>query len=496
MMMKRSSKEVEKNNDNSLQCLIEDGAATPFSTNKGELYCTISTSGINKNYLLSSDSFRVAFKSTYKKYTGKIITDNQFQYMLNEMEVMAFDNKLPYMLSNRICKYDNAIIYDMSEADNLCVKIKDGTCKIEETPKMLFRRTNIQADQVKPDFSVDETSLSKMLKKHLNIPGKKLRDLYAVWLASCFFPDIQHMILAVYGEKGSSKSTLLQRTVQIIDPVIKGAELNSIPKKSDLELRLDASLVCAFDNISSRQLKYISDLFCQSVTGSVAVKKKLYENTDLITTDLKSIVLLNGTELVIGRSDLMERAILVPMKKLSPENIRNENEMEAVFRKALPRILGACLKIVAIASNDTVPITTGHKTRIASFYDTAIRVGRAMGFEDEYTDKLLIMNGKRGNRETLKNDVIVDCLLILLNGKQEYKNSMTNFFNELKEIAKSYNISLSEFPSIPNKLRAKLDRVQSNLKEEYGITYSVHNIGRYREIRIIQNMETDSIENS
>ena len=119
-----------------------------------------------------------------------------------------------------------------------------------------------------------------------------------------------------------------------------------------------------------------------------------------------------------------------------------------------------------------------------------------MGFEDEYTDKLLIMNGKRGNRETLKNDVIVDCLLILLNGKQEYKNSMTNFFNELKEIAKSYNISLSEFPSIPNKLRAKLDRVQSNLKEEYGITYSVHNIGRYREIRIIQNMETDSIENS
>ena len=81
--MKRSSKEVEKNNDNSLQCLIEDGAATPFSTNKGELYCTISTSGINKNYLLSSDSFRVAFKSTYKKYTGKIITDNQFQYMLN-----------------------------------------------------------------------------------------------------------------------------------------------------------------------------------------------------------------------------------------------------------------------------------------------------------------------------------------------------------------------------------------------------------------------------
>lgn len=311
----KKSKE-ESSNSISLQELVENGSITPFSTPKGEFYCTINTGGVNKNCILSSPSFRVAFKSVYKKYTDEIISDIQFKYMLEELEVMAFENKIPYMLSNRICEFNGAIIYDLSESDNRCVRIKDGTCKIVKTPKMLFKRTNIQSDQVKPDFSVDETSLSKMLKKHFNIPSKKLRDLYSVWLVSCFFPNIQHMILAVYGEKGSSKSTLLQRTVQIIDPVIKGAELNSMPKKSDLELRLNASLVSAFDNISSRQLKYISDIFCQSVTGSVAIKRELYKNIDLIATDLKSIVLLNGTELVISRSDLMERAILLPMKKL------------------------------------------------------------------------------------------------------------------------------------------------------------------------------------
>ena len=480
----------EKGNRNYLQELVEDGVITPFSNPKNEFFCSISTDGVTKNYLLSGSSFRVAFKSVYKKYTGEIINDNQYKYMFDELEVMAFENKLSYMLSNRICSHDNAILYDLSESENLCMKIEGGKYKIVQTPKMLFKRTNIMADQVKPDFSVDETSLSKMLKKHLNIPNKKLRDLYSVWLVTCFFPDIQHMILAVYGEKGSSKSTILARTVQIIDPVIKGAELNSIPKKSDLGLRLNASLVSAFDNVSQSDLRNLHDLFCQSVTGGMEPKRMLYKDTDLVTTDIKSIVLLNGTELVISRSDLMERTILLPTKKLKAENIRNENEMESAFRAELPRILGACLKLVAKASNDTVPITTGHKTRIASFYDTAILVGRAMGFEDEYTDGLLMMNGKRGNQETLKNDVIVECLLILIGEEREYKCSMTNLLSKLKEIGKLYNIPLSEFPALSNKLRSRLDRIQSNLKEEYGITYSIHNIGKYKEIRFIQDKDT------
>lgn len=492
--MKKRSKEEQENRDY-LKELVEIGSITPFSTPKGEFYCTINTGEINKNYLLTSPSFRVAFKSVYNKYTHEIINDNQYKNMLDELEVLAFDNKLSYMLSNRICRYDNDILYDLSELENLCVKISEGSYKIEESPKMLFKRTNIQADQERPDFSVDETSLPKMLKVHLNIPSKKLRDLYSIWLVSCFFPDIQHMILAVYGEKGSSKSTLLQRTVQIIDPVIKGAELNSMPKKSDLGLRLSASLVSAFDNVSPQQLKNLSDLFCQTVTGSISPKRKLYDDLELILINLRSIVLLDGTELVISRSDLMERAILLPMKKLKSQSIRNENEMETAFRAELPRILGACLKLVATASNDTVPITTGHKTRVASFYDVAIRVGRAMGFEDEYTDELLMMNRKRGNQEVLKDSIIAECLSILMADHEEYKNSVSGLLSELKEIGKSLNIPLAEFPNQPNRFSRELNALKSNLEAEYGITYSIRNAGKYREICIVQDMETGGNDN-
>ena len=81
-MMKKMRKE-DTSKEISLQELVEDGALCPFSSSKNELYCSICTDGVTRNYLLSSPSFRVAFKSAYKKYTGEIITDIQFKYKLD-----------------------------------------------------------------------------------------------------------------------------------------------------------------------------------------------------------------------------------------------------------------------------------------------------------------------------------------------------------------------------------------------------------------------------
>lgn len=194
--MKKSNK-IDGNDRNEffLDQMVADGVLTPFATPDEALHCTINTKEVSKNYLLSAPSFRVAFKSAYKKYSGEVISDNQFKLMLGNMEVMAFENKIKYMLSSRICKHEGAVIYDLNESRNLCVKINNGECRIVHTPAMLFKRSQLQIDQVEPDFSVNPQSLPQMLKKHLNIRNKKLLDLYSIWLVTCFMPDIQHMHL-------------------------------------------------------------------------------------------------------------------------------------------------------------------------------------------------------------------------------------------------------------------------------------------------------------
>lgn len=475
------------------QQMVENGIICPFS-NSENLWCFIKDDCCGKSYQLSSSSFRLAFKSLYKKHYGELLNNNEYAYMLDELEVMAFENKLDYPLSNRICKKDGAILYDLQESENLCVRIENGICKIEQTPKMIFKRTSLSVDQVAPNFSIDPTTLPKILSKHLNIRSKKILQLYSIWLVTCFLPDIQHPILVSYGEKGSSKSTLLKRTVQIIDP--QTIELTSMPSKAgDIDIRLSSTYVCAFDNISPRQLTLsISNLFCQTVTSGASPKRKLYSDSELVITDIKSILLLDGTDLVISKSDLMERALLIPMKKLGSQKLQNEISLEQSFGKALPDILGACFQLVAIACNDTKPIETDHKTRIASFYDTAIRVGRALGFEDSYTDELLWMNQKRINQETLTDSVIAQCLRELMSKQTEYRKSVTDLLNDLKGIGEILHIPPSEFPNQPNRLSRLLNELKSNLEAEYGISYKICNIGKCKEIRITRRTDSDSTD--
>lgn len=475
---------------NILEEMMASGILIPFGTLNEGFWCTIKDNGMGKSYPLSSTNFRVAFKSIYKKYYGKLLNNIQFTSLLEELEVLAFENKLNYPLTNRICKMDDAIIYDLNETENLCVWVEKGMCKITKTPERRFKRTTLSVDQVAPKLSADPATLPKMLRKHLNI-SKKTLELYCIWLVTCFIPDIQHPILVAFGEKGSSKSTLLQRTVQIIDPQI--IELNSLPKPGDLELRLSSTYVCAFDNLQQLRCD-TSNLLCQTVTGGAATKRKFYTDSELVITDVQSIVLLNGTDLVISRSDLMERSLLIPMKKLSPKRLQSEIELTQAFNAELPSILGACFQLLAIASNDTKPIETNHRTRIASFYDAAIRVGRAFGFTDSYTDKLLWMNQKQINREALSDSVIAQCLNELMMEYQEYKNSVTVLLSDLKGIGEELSIPLSEFPKQPNQLSRRLNELKSNLEAEYGISYRIVNMGKYKEIRITKKQESDSTE--
>lgn len=481
---------MKEKETNILKELIEDGIIFPSSTVDGGFWCYIKDGKAGKSYPLFSDAFRVAFKAIYKKQYGEILSKNQFTYLLDELEVLAFENKLDYPLAKRICRMNEAIIYDLQEAENRCMRIAHGKCEITQTPKLLFKRTNLSLDQVAPKLSTDPATLPKMLKKHLNI-NKKTLELYCIWLVTCFIPDIQHPILVAFGEKGSSKSTLLQRTVQILDPQI--IALNSLPKPGDLELRLSSTYVCAFDNLQQLRNE-TSNLLCQTVTGGASAKRKFYTDSELVITDIQSIVLLNGTDLIISKSDLMERSLLIPMKKLSPERLQSEIELSQAFDAELSSILGACFQLLAMASNDTKPIETGHRTRIASFYDAAIRVGRALGFEDIYTDKLLWINQKRINQEALSDSVIAQCLNELMLEETEYKNSVTGLLNDIKEIGEELGIPLSEFPKQPNQMSKRLNELKSNLESEYGISYKICNIGRYKEIRITKKQESDSTD--
>lgn len=51
-------------------------------------------------------------------------------------------------------------------------------------------------------------------------------------------------------------------------------------------------------------------------------------------------------------------------------------------------ILGCCFKLLATALNDEEPVTVS-KTRMADAFDLMVRIGRALGYEDDTISQLL-----------------------------------------------------------------------------------------------------------
>ena len=91
--------------------------------------------------------------------------------------------------------------------------------------------------QVSPDFDSEGSKLCGYIKKHFNIPTKEERLLFALYLVSCFIPDINCPVLILYEEKGSGKSSCLRKIRQVISP--SSADLTGMPKTlDDLALRL------------------------------------------------------------------------------------------------------------------------------------------------------------------------------------------------------------------------------------------------------------------
>ena len=123
------------------------------------------------------------------------------------------------------------------------------------------------------------------------------------------------------------------------------------------------------------------------------------------------------------------------------------------------------------------------KTRMADFFEAAIKIGRVFSMEDEETAELLWSNHEFVNRQTLCENIVAQCLEEFMLKRKEYKGSVTELLGKLYEVAENNNIKLSSLPGQPNVLSRRLNEIKSNL-EMAGIFYEVKNKGSFREIHV------------
>lgn len=474
-----SEKREQRLIENIKTCLSEK-VLQAYRLQTGDSLAIIETEG-TRTFPLHSKVFSLALRAFYKGRFSEYISDADTNDIISYLDVVAYENTLDYELLNRIYKDEEQIIYDLN-SDGEVVLVTGGEYSIGYLTELLFKRNQFYQNQITPKLQQNPQRLLYYVQKHFNLKNDDQVKVLAIYLASCFWGNsIQHPILYLQGDMGSSKSTSLRKIETLIDP--KSIDLLGVPKGMDgLELRLADSYYMTLDNISYAS-KSLSDILCRAVTGGSVTKRMLYENTQEISVKIKALIGITSISMVFTEADILDRTLILNLQRLG-DDTKTEQTIWEEFNKDLPHMLGCCFACIAGALEDKKPVKIENRIRLYDWEECCVKIGRTLGISDQKTAELLTMNQHAVNRETLNESVVAQCLIIFMRGKIYYKSSVEELLAELKKVAEKNAINVHLLPKAPNHLSRKLNLIKPCLEYEAGISYDIRNVGNHREINI------------
>lgn len=468
--------------------LLERDVIRVVTTSDNEYLCAIKNDTLNnyKTFSLEEMECRYAMNKLFYDQEKKYLTANQIQKCVDILKAVAHTRQINTSLANRIyMESDNQIVYDLNE--EVSVLIEPDNVEFCYVDEWTFRRGAGYKPQVEPNLDVGPEALLPLIKKHFNFTYEYEEKLFMLYLVLAYM-DVQHYILFLYGEKGSSKSSTLKKVAKLIDPQ-KGNVIGMPKSVEDLQLRLHHNYFLGLDNLSFISTS-MSDVLCQSVTGSEVARRKLFTNTEEIILDIKCLVAINSVSMIVNKSDLMDRALILKMKRLDPLAMKTEKKMWDEFDRDIPVFLGAIFNTIALTLDDSEDIPDGTKfVRLADYHAMALRVGRVLGMDDEEVTKLMWRNQNTINGELLLNDVLSLCILQFFEENTEYRGSVTDFLHELRKVAEDNNINVNLLPTQPQAFSRKLNAMKSNLAQYGDIHYKIIKRQTYKEIVIAKIIE-------
>lgn len=383
----------------------------------------------------------------------------------------------------------DSIIYDIQGSDKY-ISIIENDVKIldKKKSKIIFLNNNPPSSQpISPNLNILTNQYLEVLKKvFMNI---KNDVLFAVYLALLFVRNINHPLLIISGEYGAAKTTFTRMVAKIANP--QCGDVSPMPKSlDDVATVIHNSYFTAFNNLSyiSREL---ADLLCLATTGGNYQKRKLYTDSDVSSMYLHNPIAINGLNLSFPYSDLMDRAIVLELSRISPSERLSEEDVWEKFYHYLPDIQGCIFKLLSKAIYTYKDVKLTDTPRLADFarwgYAVAesIEIGLGNEFLCQYKE-----NANNLLKSAAESNPLLNAVSNLMANIDYWEGSSTKLLVALQKAYYSTTISNQlprSFPTTANVLSRRLNILQNDLKV---LGFSL-NIGRdsKRYISITKNME-------
>lgn len=446
---------------------------TLFTDERGGAYAKAKYDGHFKTYSLEKDDFKNWLKIKLQKLMGDNVPDSSLiTNCKNQLIAHANLEGETYTLSNRVAKKDGDFWYDLADTQHRAVKTTENGWKIINKTPILFRRSSNSNPQIVPSKTGDPCKLLD----YINISDEKSKVLLMVYLISLFVPDIPHAILILYGAEGSAKSTLLEFIREIVDP--SRVPLLTLPKnEKGLMGVLDRNYCGFFDNIS-RLSQTHSDHFCRATTGAGLEFRKLYTDNDTIIRNYKRCIAFNGLDRVATQPDLLDRSIVLKLKRISDDKRQEISVMKRDFKDSLPSILGGIFTVLSKAKKIYPEISLKKKPRMADFFKWGYAIAEALeGTSGKEFARLFYENEREKTKYNLVDNPFAVAIDGFINKRKKWSGTAEELLEEIHTFAKEEGINSKhkKFPSTAVWITRRLNEISTTLSK-IGINYdNCHN---------------------
>lgn len=346
----------------------------------GNGYATIVRDGHAEHYtIIGSRTFQSWLEKRHLEVHKTIPTEAMLRDALRSIDGRARLASACFTPGLRVAKYEECVWIDLCNASWEAIRVSAEGWQIVANPPVRFVRTDDMLPLPMPVSSGLE-SLHE-LRALLGLTDREAWTLFLAFVVSSFQDGRSCPILAVSGQQGSGKSTLTRVARALTDPN-RCPDRGPPKNEDDLMIAARNNHVLSFDNLSGLKSD-LADALCRLATGGSLGKRKHYADLQEVTMRACRPIIVNGIGSMTGRSDFLDRALLLELPRIENGHITEE----AVWRKfdqIHPRVFGALLNAVsgALRRFETVVKKLDRKlTRMADFHCWAVAAEPDLGIE-------------------------------------------------------------------------------------------------------------------
>jgi len=460
--------------------IINDESTELFHTDDGDAYMMIKNDA-PQNIKIGSKKCHEYLSRIFWQLEKKVANQQAISGAMQTLSGIAKYDRDERILHNRVAFDGSTFKYDLGVRNNQIIVINQNEWSMEPFDGT-FKSYDHHIPQVTPMQGGDFTDILNFV----NITDPHDQLLYMVWIIAGMVPNQPHPIAYIYGPQGSAKSTAARIAREIMDPSHIG--IGQVPHSvRDLVIQLDTSFVTLFDNLSKIDWE-LSDRLCCACTGTSFTVRELYTDDSQKVFSFKRPMILNGISLLADKPDLLERCLLIELKRIPDNERQSESQLWKDFKEKKPLILGAAFDALLYSLRNIDSVELEKLPRMADFMKWGCIIAEGIGYTREDFIHAYSKNISSQDERALENNIVAKAIHEFMIDTIKWEGTTSELLDRLSIMHGGKYAE--ELPTKSASFGKMLERVIVTL-ERFDITITKERISDKR-IILIQNRSATS----